>query len=94
MKKKNCWEFKKCGIKANGAKAYEFGICPAVTFALSDGFPGRNDGGRECAYITGTYSQETIRGLYRDKKKDCDSCPFFQLLQKDEGAQIDQVEFF
>jgi hypothetical protein len=39
----NCWEFKKCGREANGAKAKELGTCSA--------YPNH---GTHCAKIAGT----------------------------------------
>jgi hypothetical protein len=30
MSKLNCWELKKCGREAGGAKSNEMGICPAA----------------------------------------------------------------
>lgn len=93
MKKKNCWEYKQFGRTRRGAKVAELGMCPAVTFALADGFPGGKNGERESAFITGTHYMETVRGLHLSKKKECNACPFYQNMRGVEREQPGQFEF-
>lgn len=63
----NCWEFKRCGREAGGAKAVEFGICPA--------YP---DHGRDCAHLTGTLCGSEVQGSFAQKQANCLKCDFFK----------------
>jgi len=63
----NCWEFKQCGREAGGAKAKEFGVCPA--------YP---DHGRECATKAGTLCGGKVQGTFADKMNSCLKCAFYQ----------------
>jgi len=63
----NCWEFKKCGREEGGAKAAEFGVCPA--------YP---DHGHDCAYLTGTLCGGEVQGSFAKKAANCTKCEFFQ----------------
>jgi len=63
----NCWEFKKCGREEGGAKAAEFGVCPA--------YP---DHGHECAYLTGTLCGGEVQGSFAKKAANCTKCDFFK----------------
>ncbi len=47
----NCWEFKKCGREAGGAKVAELGVCPAYPNA-----------GTHCARIAGTFCGGKVQG--------------------------------
>ena len=62
----NCWEFKKCGREANGAKAAELGVCPA--------YP---DHGKHCAWITGTLCGGVVQGSFAMKHRNCMECDFY-----------------
>ena len=81
LKKINCWEFMKCGREPGGLKVDEFGICPAATFEKSDGYLDGKNGGRGCAYITGTYCSGTIQGTKMDKSHNCRVCEFYLKLK-------------
>ena len=63
----NCWEFKKCGREAGGAKTAEFGVCPA--------YP---DHGRACAAIAGTFCGGQVQGSFAQKLHACKQCEFYQ----------------
>jgi len=63
----NCWEFKKCGREAGGAKAAQLGICPA--------YP---DHGHDCAYVTGTLCGGEVQGSFAAKQANCLKCDFFK----------------
>jgi hypothetical protein len=61
-----CWEFKKCGREAGGAKVKELGVCPA--------YP--NDGSR-CAHIAGTLCGGKVQGSFAMKVANCMKCDFY-----------------
>ena len=63
----NCWEFKKCGREAGGAKADELGVCKA--------FP---NGGRECWVLAGTLCGGKVQGTFAEKLGNCQKCEFYQ----------------
>ena len=63
----NCWEFKKCGREAGGAKAKELGVCPA--------YPG---GGTNCARIAGTLCGGVVQGTFASKLANCMQCEFYK----------------
>jgi hypothetical protein len=63
----NCWEFKKCGREAGGAKVKELGVCPA--------YP---DNGQMCAYATGTLCGGKVQGTFASKLATCLSCDFYK----------------
>jgi hypothetical protein len=62
----NCWEFKKCGREAGGAKAKELGVCPA--------YP---DNGVHCAHIAGTLCGGKVQGSFAMKVATCMRCDFY-----------------
>ena len=63
----NCWEFKKCGRRAGGAKVAELGVCPA--------YP---NSGRRCAKVAGTFCGGKVQGSFAMKLKNCMQCDFFK----------------
>ena len=93
MSKQNCWEAKKCGRQPGGAKVAEFGVCPAATMTESDGFCDGKNGGRACAYVTGTFCGGTIQGTHKDKEKNCASCTFYQDIKKEHGSGLSVFKF-
>ena len=82
----NCWEFKRCGREPGGRLAARHGVCPAATFEAADGYLGGTNGGRACAFVTGTFCEEILQGTYREKSKDCWGCAFYQELRREHGA--------
>jgi hypothetical protein len=62
----NCWEFKKCGREAGGAKAKELGVCPA--------YP---DHGHSCATLVGTFCGGKVQGSFAQKLPSCIKCEFY-----------------
>jgi hypothetical protein len=62
----NCWEFKKCGREARGAKAAELGVCPA--------FP---NAGTSCARVAGTLCGGVVQGTFAAKLNNCMKCEFY-----------------
>ena len=63
----NCWEFKKCGREAGGAKVSQFGVCPA--------YP---DNGKCCAKTAGTLCGGQVQGTFAMKVANCIKCDFFK----------------
>ena len=68
----NCWEFKKCGREAGGARARELGVCPA--------YP---DHGHHCAVIAGTLCGGKVQGTFAAKLVNCMKCEFWQSADYD-----------
>ena len=62
----NCWEFKKCGREAGGAKAKELGVCHA--------YPNH---GTHCAWIAGTLCGGKVQGTFAMKVANCMKCEFY-----------------
>jgi hypothetical protein len=62
----NCWEFKKCGREAGGAKAASLGVCPA--------YP---DHGKNCMRISGTLCGGQVQGTFAMKLGNCMKCDFY-----------------
>ena len=90
---KNCWEFKNCGRQPGGHKVGELGVCPATSFTRADGFLGGHNGGRACAYVTGTFCAGTIQGTYLDKAKHCEKCEFYNQLRREHGSDCSVLAF-
>jgi hypothetical protein len=65
-RKLNCWEFKRCGREAGGAKAKELGVCPA--------YPNH---GKSCAALAGTLCGGKVQGSFAQKLNSCLKCEFF-----------------
>ncbi len=63
----NCWEFKKCGREAGGAKAGKLGVCPA--------YP---DQGKHCARVAGTMCGDKVQGSFAMKLPTCMQCDFYK----------------
>ena len=61
-----CWEFKKCGREAGGARVREFGVCPA--------YPKDGD---HCARTAGTLCGGTVQGTFAQKLANCMMCEFY-----------------
>ncbi len=70
-----CWEFKKCGREAGGAKVPELGICPA--------YP---DHGTRCARIAGTFCGGKVQGSFAMKLANCMQCDFWKSPHYNAGA--------
>ena len=89
----NCWEFKQCGRQPGGSKVAELGVCPAARFGAAHGFCQGHNGGRACAYITGTFCGGYIQGTHREKIKHCEKCDFYHHLREVHGADHCVVKF-
>ena len=84
--KTNCWEFKDCGRESGGSKVHEMGVCPAATLTDANDYCGGKNGGRACAYITGTFCAGKIQGTHQDKEKNCSACDFYRQVKGEEPA--------
>lgn len=89
----NCWEYMECGREPGGCKVAEMGVCPAATFTPADGYLGGKNGGRACAFVTGTFCDDGLQGTYRDKSKNCWDCPFYRVLRHEHGAAFSMPGF-
>ncbi len=63
----NCWDHKKCGREANGAKASELGVCPAYT----------KKAGEACWLVAGTFCGGQVQGTFAEKEHNCMQCDFY-----------------
>lgn len=63
----NCWEFKRCGREANGARVKELGVCPA--------YPNH---GTHCARLAGTLCGGEVQGSFAMKVMSCMRCEFYK----------------
>jgi hypothetical protein len=96
MKRKNCWEMKRCGRGPGGENTKSLGVCPAALPNRYDGINGGKYGGRICWTVTGTFNDEiqlenakhletciaciVLKQIYRDERRDFTLLPF-----KEEG---------
>ena len=85
MKRKNCWEVKKCSRQPGGEKIEEFGVCPAAIHSEYDGENKGTYGGRFCWAVAGTLCVGKIQGIYVEKLIDCLNCEFLKQVNEDEG---------
>jgi len=89
----DCWEFKGCGREPGGHSVGKTGVCPAAVFEPANGYLGGKNGGRACAFITGTFCEEVVQGTYRDKSKNCWDCDFYRALRREHGAEFSMPAF-
>ena len=80
IEKVNCWQFKKCGREAGGARIMDLGICPAATEERLDGIHGGLNSGRACWVVAGTLCEGEIQGIFSDKYGTCKECDFYQIV--------------
>lgn len=82
--KKNCWEIKECGREPRGAKAKEWGICPAATKTEVNGIHGGKNGGRCCWAIAGTLCGGKVQGSFASKISTCLNCECYNQIKQEE----------
>jgi serine/threonine protein kinase len=85
-KKLNCWEFMKCKREPGGARAGENGTSVAATDSSYDGINYGKNAGRICWAVAGTCCGGDIQGTFAEKRDSCTSCPFYKLIQEEEGT--------
>ena len=88
--KLNCWEFKKCGREAGGARAQEMGVCPAAQAPMT-GVNGGKSGGRVCWAVAGTLCGGIVQGTFARKAATCMMCEFFLAVRREESAAFQVV---
>lgn len=89
MSKLNCWEFKKCGREAGGAKSNELGVCPATTNADLNGVHGGKNAGRSCWIVAGSMCGGQLQGTFAQKYHNCKICDFYQAVKDEEGSKFE-----
>lgn len=92
MKKKNCWEVKKCG-REPGGRATNLGVCPSAVEQKLDGTHGGKNAGRACWVVAGTLCGGEAQGTFAKKYENCEKCDFYRLVMEEEGKQF-QISLF
>ena len=90
--KLNCWEHLKCEREPGGAKAGEFGPCPAATDTTCDGVNEGKNAGRLCWAVPGTICTGKVEGDFEDKIEHCQDCSFFRRIKYEEGLHFQLIE--
>lgn len=86
MSKRNCWEHFNCGREPDGARANEFGVCPATTDSSAHKLNGGVNAGRLCWATAGTFCGGQVQGTFAAKELTCMTCDFFRLVSQEEGS--------
>lgn len=84
MRKLNCWEFKKCGREAGGARN-DIGVCAAAVEDRLHGAHGGTHAGRACWVVAGTLCGGQVQGSFAVKYHNCEKCDFYQKVKGEEG---------
>lgn len=92
-KKRNCWEYMRCGRESGGANAAELGVCPAASDGSYDGINCGKNAGRFCWAVAGTFCGGTVQGTFADKRESCLSCGFFNTVRAEEGTANLRTKF-
>lgn len=90
-KRKNCWEYMKCGREPSGANADELGVCPAAAAKALDRVHGGKNAGRCCWVVAGTFCSGEVQGTFAKKYVSCTQCDFYKLVLKEEGAFLNPI---
>jgi len=90
--KLNCWEHLKCGREPGGAKADEFGPCPAATDESCDGINHGKNAGRLCWAMPATLCTGHVEGGFAEKIERCRNCSFFRRIKCEEGFHFQLLE--
>ena len=84
----DCWDFKKCGRQPGGARASEFGVCPAALETKAHGMNGGHNGGRICWAVAGTLCGDKVQGSFASKLANCVTCDFYRHVHKEQGPNL------
>ncbi len=84
--KKNCWEFKKCGLDAWNMKGSS---CPVLNEARLHGTHEGTNAGRACWVVQGTQCNGKVQGTFAQKYMTCSRCDFYQEVQKQESQKFE-----
>jgi hypothetical protein len=87
-KKRNCWEYRKCGREPGGKNVAEKCVCPAAIEKRYNGVNNGKKGGRFCWVVAGTYCKGKVQGAYAQKLEDCIRCPFYKEVERQEGRYL------
>ena len=82
----NCWEFMNCKRQPGGSRAAENGSCVAASDSSYDGINNGKNAGRICWAVAGTCCGGEVQGTFAEKRDSCTSCPFYCLVQEEEGT--------
>jgi hypothetical protein len=83
-RKVNCWEYMDCGRGPGSGRGDRLAECPAARDRRLDGTHGGERAGRACWLSAGTMCRSTVTGTFASKFKDCQVCPFFLQVKKEE----------
>lgn len=86
--KRNCWQFKGCRKEVRGESAEGWKPCPASTDCRLDGVHGGRNAGRCCWVVNGTMCDGTVQSFPAEKRACCGSCPFLELVRREQGTQF------
>lgn len=89
MKKRNCWEVKKCGRTKGGEHETDLGICPVSKEERLDGVHGGENAGRACWVVAGTLCGGEVQGTFAAKYGQCEKCDFYRAVKKEEGPKYE-----
>jgi nucleoside-diphosphate-sugar epimerase len=92
-RKRNCWEFKKCGRGPGSDLSGEREPCPAATEKRLDGVHGGKNSGRACWVVAGTYCGGRVQGTHAAKFDVCKNCDFYQAVHREEGEKFQRPLF-
>ena len=87
VKKKNCWEVKKCGREPGGKHVRSLGTCRAASDSRLDGIHGGKYAGRACWVIAGTLCGGAVQGSFAQKYATCEECEFYKSVRAEEGGR-------
>ena len=88
----NCWEFMECGREPGGRHADELGVCVAAVDSRLDGIHRGTNAGRSCWVAAGTFCEGRVQGTFAQKFVNCQHCPFYKLVHKEEGPGAKQSD--
>ncbi len=89
MKKRNCWEVKKCGRTVGGEHEKDLGVCPVSKEKRLDGVHGGENAGRACWVVAGTLCGGEVQGTFAAKYGQCEKCDFYRAVKKEEGPKYE-----
>lgn len=84
MRRRNCWEIKRCGREPEGINANKLGVCPAALPNRYDGINQGKYGGRLCWAVTGTFNKD-IQERGDKRLETCIDCDALREIRNEEG---------
>lgn len=80
MAKTNCWDILHCGRSHD---------CPAAKSGEGDGMNSGTNRGRICWSVSGTFCDNEVQGIYKDKIKKCvTNCEVYKKVKEEEGGDF------